>query len=129
MIRELVNAEGILLSDYIRSIPDELPQDGVGLYQIVAGGADDYNLGGLELVDFVRRGILALLDAGAIPVRFGGGTGFDWVAQHQYGTNKQEIAEAVIAEWLSLPDDNIVLFSQGVWFARPILGSRNVKID
>jgi hypothetical protein len=129
MSKEPIDDKGIPMSIYHSFIPDELPYDAVGLWQIVPEGRSRFHLTGSDLVDFVRGGIHALLDAGAVPVRFGGGTGFNWVAQKQYGTEKVEITEAVIKEWLALPVDPVVLFSQAVWFARPDPDSRFVKID
>lgn len=129
MTHEIRNEFSQTMSEVIRERPNELFRDGVGLYQLVAPGKNDFGLVGSELVDFVRRGIHALLDAGAVPVRFGGGSGYDWVAQKQYGTDKVQITEAVINEWLALPAGPTVLYAQGVWFARPSAGPRMVKMD
>jgi hypothetical protein len=126
---ELRDEFGMTASEVIAEIPLELHRDGVGIHQIVGSGRDDFHLVGPDLVDFVRRGIHALLDAGAVPVRFGGGSGFDWVAQKQYGTDKEQITEVVIEEWLALPLDPVVLFSKGVWFADPSASPRMVKTD
>lgn len=120
---------GTPLSEWIRLIPGELPRDAVGLWQIVPAGRDGYALQGVPLVDFVRRGILALLDAGALPVRHIPESEYDWDIQRQYGSTPQEIAEAVIAEWQSMPDDPLVLCGKGVWFARPRPGRKYVKVD
>ena len=79
-------------------MPEELQRDAVGFWQFDPVGRIEFNLVGDDLVDFVRRVIHALLDAGAVPVRFGGGTGFDWVVQKQYGTDKTGVTEAIIAE-------------------------------
>jgi hypothetical protein len=128
MNNEPVDEFGLTMSQVISEMPGDLSRDGVGIYQVVAPGRDDFKLAGFELIDFVRRGIDALLEAGAIPVRFGGGSGFDWVAQTQYGTEKNQIVEQVIKEWLALPDNPATLFAEGVWFARPIPGKRFVKL-
>jgi hypothetical protein len=131
MTKQLVDDEfGLTMDEWISSFPEELSRDAVGLHLIVVPGRDDFHLVGSELEDFVRRGIFALLQAGAIPVRFGGGSGFDWVAQKQYGIEKNQIIEAILNEWLALPDDPVVLFSKGVWFARPNPDRpRFVKLD
>jgi hypothetical protein len=118
-----------LLSDWIARIPNELPYDAVGIFQIVPIGRDGFGLTRDDLIDFLRRSILALLDAGAVPVRGGRDTGYDWIVQRQYGQSKQDITEAVIAEWLSMPDDPSVLCGEGVWFARPQPGKKYVKLD
>ena len=128
MQNDPVNTEGVSVSAYIDSIPEELPRDAVGLWQIVRGGRSGFHLVGPDLIEFVRRGIHALLDAGAVPVRFGADVGFDWVAVRRYGTDSTAVTEAIITEWLAQPDDPVVLYS-GVWFARPRPGSMHVKLD
>ena len=72
-----------------------------------------------RLTDFVRRGISALLEAGAVPVRHEPNSAFEWDIQKQYGTSSEEIIDLVVAEWLKMPDDPLVLCGEGVWFARP----------
>ncbi len=120
---------GTPLSEWIELIPNELPRDAVGIYQIVPAGRDGFGLTGDHLVDFVRRSIHGLLDAGAVPVRGGKGTGYGWVWQRQYGTSKDEITEALIAEWQAMLDDPLVLCGEGIWFALPKPGVKYVKAD
>ena len=117
------------ISEWIALIPGELPVDAVGLWQIVPAGRDEFGLTGPALADFVRRGILALLDAGAVPVRHEPGSEYDWSRQPQYGTGRDEIANAIMTEWKSMPDDPLALCGQGVWFARPRPGTKYVKLD
>jgi hypothetical protein len=49
----------------------------------------------------------------------GGGTKYDWILQSQYGEVDEEIANAIVKEWLSTgaidPDPG------GLWFALPSL--------
>lgn len=110
---------GETMSEAISLVSGELPIDAVGMWQIVPKGRDGFDLTGDALVDFIRKCIHALLAAGAVPVRGGKGTGYEWVAQTQYGTTKEEITENVIREWQAMPDDPLVLCGDGVWFARP----------
>lgn len=93
------------------------PNDPVGMWLIPAAGRYDFGLQGEMLAAFVRRALLALLRAGAMPV-----TPDDtpdpngWKVLEECGGSQEEIAEAIIAEWLAMgggnPDDR-------VWFARP----------
>jgi hypothetical protein len=110
---------GVPMSEWISLIPNELPRDAVGMFQIVPAGRDGFLFTGLELVEFVRRGIDALLKAGAVPARGKRGSDYEWIHQKQYGATNNEITESIIAEWLSMPDDPLVLCGEGVWFARP----------
>lgn len=110
---------GRTMSEVISQISGELPFDAVGLWQIVPKGRDGFGLQGDGLADFVRRCIHALLSAGAVPVRAGAGTGYEWVMQKQYGSTKTEITENIIREWLEIPNDPIELCCAAPWFARP----------
>jgi hypothetical protein len=127
MNNEPLGYDGTPMSEYILSIPAELPFDAVGLWQIVPAGRTGFKLSGGELIDFVRRSIYALLDAGAVPVRGSPGSGYDWVIQKQYGIDRNGITEAIIVEWLKMTDNPLVLCGDGVWFARPQVGTRHVK--
>ena len=120
---------GTPLTEWIERIPNELPRDAVGIFQIVPAGRDGFGLEGEELAEFVRRSIHRLLDAGAVPVRGGKGTGYEWVRQSQYGSSKHEITEALIIEWQAMPDDPLLLCGQGIWFALPAPGVKYVKLD
>lgn len=120
---------GTPMSEWLSRIPNELPRDAVGMFQIVPAGRDGFQLKGADLVDFIRRAIYGLLDAGALPVRGGGGTDYFWIAQHQYGIDKFSMTEAIIKEWIAMPDDPLVLCGEGVWFARPRPGTNFVKVD
>lgn len=120
---------GYTVQEAIDLIPGELPIDAVGLWQIVPKARDGFGLKGHELTDFVRRSIHALLDAGAVPVRHQPGSEFEWDMQNQYGTSRDAITEGVIREWLAMPDDSTILCGEGVWFARPRIGRKYVKID
>lgn len=120
---------GTPLSQVIAEIPGELPLDAVGLFQIVPKGRDGFGFTGALLTNFVSRAVRALLDAGAVPVRGGPGSGYTWIAQKQYGTLPDDIVANVIAEWLSMPDDPLVLCGEGVWFARPQPGTKYVKLE
>ncbi|AGK58099.1 integron gene cassette protein [Hyphomicrobium denitrificans 1NES1] len=57
---------GETLSEVISQYPGELDLDAVGIWQIVPGGRANFGLSGNALTDYVRRAILALLDAGAV---------------------------------------------------------------
>lgn len=118
---------GYSIEHAISMIPGELSIDAVGLWQIVPIGRDGFGLSGQALTDFVRRGISALLDAGAVPVRHQSGSGYDWTPEKQYGQSAAQITDAVVREWLAMPDDPLALCGEGVWFAKPDPTSRHVQ--
>ena len=108
---------GRTMSDWISLVPGELPQDAVGLWQILAAGQDGFDLSGADLSDYVRRNIVVLLDHGAIPVKGGKGTAFDWIALHKYGKDKDTVVSAIVSEWEASQTEEMYSFS--IWFALP----------
>lgn len=110
---------GAPIGEEIAKIPNELSHDAVGLWHIEPTGRVSFGLKDDALVEFVRLTLRGLLDAGAVPVKGAPGSGYEWIRQRQYGTSRDEIVEAVIKEWLSLPQDSMVLAGEAAWFARP----------
>lgn len=89
------------VEDYINTRPYDIDGDGEGLWRIVPTGRG-FGFEGDELTEFVRLCVLRVLDAGAVPVRHSPeGMPLLWQEQTQYGTAKDEIAEAIVAEWLA----------------------------
>src|ERR1043165_781658 len=115
-------ALGTPMSTWINeSIPrapyDELP---FGMWQIVDDGRRLFGLEGDALASYIRKNIYALMDAGFKPV-IGVGKG-QWKLQVQYGSNKQEVAEAVIREWLLQGAPTPKPWT-GLWFGLPRHGA------
>ncbi len=110
---------GTPLSEWISSLPAELPDDAVGLWQIIPVAREDYNLEGNDLIACVERAIIVLVEHGAKPVRGGRGTEHDWIEQPHYGSTPKEIAHNVIVEWSgwSFAEPSC----DGIWFALPEL--------
>ena len=117
MTREPTDASGVPMSEYIDHVHGTLNDLPAGMWEIVDNGRKGFGLEGPALVDFIRRSIHRLMDAGAKPV-IGGNKPDQWERQVQYGSNKHEVAEAVIQEWLRqgapTPDP-----WKGVWFGLP----------
>ena len=92
---------GHTIEEWIALVPGELEIDEVSLRNIVIAGRDGFGLSGEALTNYMRRNIIALLDAGAVPVTSVAdavhGRGLLPVS---YGTMPDEIANAIIAEWL-----------------------------
>lgn len=109
---------GDTVDEWVELTPGALNQGPEGIFAIIGAGTQGFGLNGEELIEFVRRSIHALLRAGAVPVLGGKGTGYEWIAQHQYGKTENEITEAIIQEWLKIGNDSFSLAGH-VWFARP----------
>ncbi|MBU9580588.1 hypothetical protein KTE26_19305 [Ralstonia mannitolilytica] len=108
---------GHTVDEHIRTVSDELEVDAVGLWQIVPAGRYGFELNETDLSEFVRRCVVALLEHGAKPVVGGAGTEFDWIFQAQYGDSNEEIANAVVSEWLAAGAGDCD--PGGLWFALP----------
>lgn len=99
MNREPTDAAGVTMSEWIAGLPYGLNDLPVGMWVIVPNGRVGFGLEGPELANFIRRCIHTLMDAGAKPVA-GPIKPSQWKLQVKYGSNKHEVAEAVIQEWL-----------------------------
>jgi hypothetical protein len=110
---------GETISEVIAMYPNELSDDAVGVWHIVPDGETGFGLSGKALAEFLKRAILALLDAGAVPVRHFPGNDYEWVRQNQYGTASSEIADAIVREWEPVPNDSKSMIESCPWFARP----------
>ncbi|MBX9861600.1 MAG: hypothetical protein K2Y42_02500 [Hyphomicrobium sp.] len=87
------------VSNYIETISYYIDSDGESLWRIVPGGRT-FGFDGDELAEFVRLCVLRLLEAGAVAVRHADEGPLNWVEQTQYGSSNEEVADAIVAEWL-----------------------------
>jgi len=106
---------GTPLDEWISKVTAELAVDAVGLWQIVSFGRDGFGLSGDELVEYVRRNLLALFENGAKPV-IGATNNVHYWTRVDYGDTNEEMADAVIGEWRATGEDPD---AGGVWFALP----------
>lgn len=97
---------------------DELELGAIGLWHIVPRG-QSLGYSGAALQTYVEEGVAAILDVGGVVVRHVPQSGYEWTHQRQYGESRDEIVKSVVAEWLSLPDDTMVLIEEAPWFVRP----------
>ncbi|PRD41880.1 hypothetical protein C5748_19715 [Phyllobacterium phragmitis] len=100
---------GTPMSEWIARVPNELEVDAVGLWQIIPVGIDSFGLSGERLDDFARRCIIALLQKGAVPVRFPSG-----LPATEYQGSHEEIANQIVNEWKA---GTLVADHDGLWFA------------
>jgi hypothetical protein len=90
---------GDSVAEYLETIPYYIDSDGESLWHIVPGGRT-FGLDGNELAEFVHLCVSRLLESGAVPVRPADEGPLNWVEQTQYGSSNEEIADAIVAEWL-----------------------------
>ena len=112
---------GETLDKVLEQYVAELDIDEVGIWHLVSRGEAHFSLSGDDLLEFIRRAVLALLNAGAVPVRHVPGIGYDWVLQRYYGSNPDDIANAIVQELavVPLPWDSFALIEHCPWFTRP----------
>lgn len=106
---------GHTIEEDLALFPGELERDAVGLWHLVATGRDNFELTGTDLINYVRRHILNLLEKGAKPVK-GVRDGVHYWRVVDYGNNPDKIAGAIIREWLESGGE---IDPGGVWFALP----------
>ena len=99
MTKEPTDALGVPMSEWIADLPTTLNDIPVGMWELVPNGRLIFGLEGPALANFLRRCIHTLMDAGTKPV-IKRGRADTWELQTKYGSNKHEVAEAVIQEWL-----------------------------
>jgi hypothetical protein len=109
---------GTPLSEAVENFTYDIQEDnGIGLWAIVPYGHYHFQLNGNDLIDFVRRTILALIAKGGRPV-IASQTQPIWEETFQYGTKPEEIADNVIAQWISEGAPDRVEWGRW-WFAYP----------
>ena len=92
---------GYTLAEYLEDLPLDTDGDGASLWSIVPAGRG-FGFAGAEHAEYVRLCVLRLLKSGAVPVRHSPkGEELLWKEQTQYGTTHDEIADAIVAEWLA----------------------------
>jgi hypothetical protein len=97
-------------------VPNELPVDAVGLWQVIPALRSSFGLDDAAIEHFARLIIADLLARGARPVVGSAAPGEYWSEVESYGTTLQEIIDGVIGEWRAMGRDPDV---GDVWFALP----------
>lgn len=116
--RRWLNSEYTVAEFLDRLAPDWLDDIGIGFCQLVRIGHNNFDLRDDDLVLFLRLSILALLKEGGVPARYFADENPGWDVYHGYGTDPDQIADAVIAEWLAAGSPLQVEWGDW-WFSRP----------
>ena len=111
------NEEMSAPADIIAQYSDELELGPIGLWHVVPRVTNSAN--GQVAVSDLRQIIMAMLEAGAVPVRHIPGSGYEWVHQKQYGSSPEEIANAIVKEWEPVPNTSQDMIEHCPWFALP----------
>ena len=106
---------GTPLSEWLLLVPNELPRDAVGLWQITPALEHHFALSGGALENAVRQAIRGLLAAGAIPVEGGSSPG-QWAARGDLAGSGEAGIDRVVQYWRELGREPDV---GDIWFALP----------
>ena len=99
MIQEITDKYfGISLSEWIVRLANELEDDIVFFSAIIPVGEDSFGLRGPELIEFVRRCLVALLNKGG-RLRVGSGLDGRWVQISQMKAENDTVADRIIETW------------------------------
>jgi hypothetical protein len=94
-------AMGFTVAQFLEGLPSDTDNDGESLWSIVPTGRG-FGFEGAELAEYVRLCVLRLLESGAVPVRHSAkGERLRWQEQMQYGSRPDEIADAIVSQWLA----------------------------
>ncbi len=110
------NRSGASVSEWVSGHTERLRDNGSGFWDIVSC-LHNFDLDGPARIDFVRRTILALIAKGGRPV-VASEKELTWEETFKYGSKPEEIADAVIAEWMAEGGSEYVEWGRW-WFAYP----------
>lgn len=99
------SALGDTVAEYLEFLPYDLDMDGEGLWRIIPAGRS-FGFENGNLTEFVRLCVVRLLESGGVPVRHADDGVLEWREQTQYGSGKDQIADAIVAEWLATGGGN-----------------------
>jgi hypothetical protein len=115
------------MSERIACTPATLDDLPVEMWEIVYHGRRGFGLEGDALAGYICSCIYALMDAGAKPVA-GGDKPNRWELQTHYGSDKYEIAEAVIRDWQRRGRRTPEPWT-GLWFGLPWCYSDEKEVE
>ncbi len=90
------------IDEWVALGPNDLLDDGTGLWSIVGDGLVGFGLEGEELSEYVRFCLLTVLAAGAMPVKsYRGNPDYRFETDFSYGSEISEIADNLVAARLA----------------------------
>ncbi len=119
---------GTRIDEWIALGPNDLLDDGTGLWSIVGDGIVGFGLEGEELTEYVRFCLLTVLAAGARPVKpLDGDPDYRYEIDFSYGNEISEITDNLITAWLATgggePEwGDFRLYVHGTCWVKPLEG-------
>jgi hypothetical protein len=99
--------DGIPLSEELEGYVTELKEDRVGLWWIIGSGKEDFEFTGKKLHDFIYLVIKTLIENGGVVGDDANSTKIIHIPTTRYGTKPDEIARAVLDEWIKAGEPDI----------------------
>jgi hypothetical protein len=106
---------GTPLSEWLWRVPNELPRDAVGLWQIAPVLEHHFGLSGAALESALRQAVHGLLAAGAMPVEGSDSPG-RWALRSDLAASGEAGVDRVVQYWRELGREPNV---GDIWFALP----------
>jgi hypothetical protein len=107
------------VAEWLETFPNELDKDAIELRAIIPMGRRDFGLTGIDLIEFTRRALLAVLRRGARPVHGSWDAPSGWVIAEGYGDTPEQIIKGVVDRWLLWGGGDPDIGT--LWFATPDL--------
>jgi hypothetical protein len=94
-------------SEHIEGFVSELKNDRVGLWDIIRSGRGEFEFTGKQLHDFIHLVIKTLIENGGVVGDDANSTKIIHIPTMRYGTKPDEIARAVLDEWIKAGEPDI----------------------
>lgn len=114
---------GTPIYEWISKVPNELPQDAVGMWQLVTSGEEGFGLEEEDLDEYISLCIAGILNAGAKPVYGQKKETYSiWVLNKKYIGSNDEIVKLILQDLKNAKIESEELYKNfifGLWFALP----------
>lgn len=106
------------IRDLLARAHEELNEDYVGFWSIISSGRGSYLLSGADLREFAGLYVFNLISHGAIVIEPARDGVHWWKSVSRYGTTPEDIAKAVVAEWVEQGEPDLPSW-EGLAFTIP----------
>jgi hypothetical protein len=112
------DGDDITVTEYLVCALNEARRDILGIWSILASGKNGYDFHGQDLRDFIYLTVKTIIEGGGIVMESAQDRWRCYQHATHYGTDPDEIARNVVAEWVAQGEPEIHGY-QGIAFATP----------
>jgi hypothetical protein len=112
------NVYGYTVIEYMKRSMNNMQDDVWGIWGIIAAGKHGFCFRDQELRDFVELNVKTLIEVGGVVLNSAQDRWRCYQHATHYGTDPDEIARNVVAEWVAQGEPEILGY-QGIAFATP----------